>query len=341
MTCGRRVRGVHAVFAASVLSLGLLLSACTGDGESAAFQREFADESSIESMELTSHDNQPFTGGVSGDVIVREAVTDAEFTELAARVGSYTREHVGRMRGRVSLVVRGLEMVVTGDEQTDDDHVRLLLALRTDMSVMSAVIAEVSVSVGTTTAEEAIRLARNLPARLEDVATDRPWQLSVRSEGGEVAVTGDATAMAAAVRLWETLSASVPLTGIRAQEDSGVTATLRHEADVSRAQAVVAGMALGDDMTPTFASDLVRLGDSDGEDARLLLSRLDPDMRARIAYVWISDTRIQVAVRTEADFTVLASPVDTALPSHISEAWLVLSDDVETRVAVRPASADR
>jgi hypothetical protein len=338
MMRGTRGGGTRVVPATSLLILSLIVTGCTGDGESRAFQREFADDPVVESMELTSHDNQPSTGGVSGDVVARETASDEEIAALAARIGDYTRDNADRMRGKVSLAVGGIEMVVTGDAAIDDERARLLLALRADPSVTSAAIEETTVSVTGGSAEEAILWARDLPPLLEDIAPSRPWRMSIRSADDCVALTGEAALMADAARLWDAVVARVPVSGIRARDDDErFIVALRHEADLAGARAASADLSLGGGMSTAFESDLIRLGDSDGEDARLLFSRLDEPTRARISYVWISDTRIQVAVRTDDDLASLADVVDAALPPRISEAWLVSENDADTRLAVRPS----
>ncbi|GAA3646777.1 hypothetical protein GCM10022202_02540 [Microbacterium marinilacus] len=327
---------MRAALMAALLSATLLLAAgCTGDGESAAFQRAFADDPSVESMKLTSHDNQPFTGGVSGEVVAREALADEDFAALVGRIGDYTRENGDRMQGRVSLVVDGFEMEVTGDEGHDDEAVGLLLALRADARVISATVGDSSlVLVGSGTAE-AVELARDLPALRDEVAPGLPDTATVRAEDGDVDLRGSTAARGDALRLWDALTAEVPLAGLRARNEPVVVVALRDESDLSAARRVAAGVALGPGTSVRFASDVVRLGDSDGEDARLLLSSLDEELRDRIAYVWISGARVQVAVRIEADLAGMADAVDAALPARITDASMVLESDPATSLSVR------
>jgi len=329
-------RDMRALIAVSVLGLSLAFAGCTGDGEARAFERAFGGDPIVESMELTSRDNQPFTGGVSGDVFIDPAATDAEFLELVAGVGDYTRENADRMGGRVSLDVGGLEMTVTGDQATDDGSARLLVALRTDPSIVSASVDGVSASIESGSAEEAIELARELPALMTGFAPDGRWHLGVRDTAGSVSIAGGAAEFEDAIGVWDAIGAEVPLAGIHARYDERMVVALRHESDLGRARAVPLEL----EEEPAFESDLVLLGDSDGADARQFLENLSADDRARIAYVWISDVRVQIAVHNKDDLAPLVETVDAALPQRISEAHLVWVEDVHTGVEVRePAEA--
>ena len=324
-------RGMRTLIAVAVLGLSLASAGCTGDGEARAFTAAFGGDPIVESMELTSHDNQPFTGGVSGDVFVNPTATDDEFLDLTARVGDYTREHAERMRGQVSLDIGGLEMAVTGDQSADDESARLLVALRSNPSILSGSVDSASASVESGSAEEAIELARELPALMTDVASGDRWHLGVRDTAGSVSIAGDAAQFTDAMGVWDAIGAEVPLAGIRARRDERMIVALRHESDLGRARAV----PLDGGAEPAFESDLVQLGESDGADARQFLENLAPDERARIAYVWISDVRVQIAVHDEADLVPLVETVDAALPPRIAEARLVWAEDVHTRVEVR------
>ncbi|GGO59593.1 hypothetical protein GCM10010910_02930 [Microbacterium nanhaiense] len=339
MTGEKRGRRRRTAVATIALGLAVLLAGCTGDGEAAAFAREFRDDPAVESMELTSHDNQPFTGGVRGDVVVRDTATDGSVSDLVGRIGDYTRANADRMRGRVTLIVDGLKTEVTGDRAVDDAHLRLLLTLRSDDRVRGASIRDAAVGVYGAAADVAIDLARDLPAVVERNTPGEEWLLSVRSEDGAVSLRGDSAILGTGVRLWDVLGSVVPLTGIRVEDTSRIEIALRHESDLPRARAAASELALANDPEVVFASDLVRLGDSDGEDARLLLSRLEEVTRERVVYVWVSDTRMQVAVRNEDDLSALAGPIEAAIPARITEASLVVDGAPDTSVDIRTTGA--
>ncbi|WP_243226772.1 hypothetical protein [Microbacterium sp. CIAB417] len=215
---------------ASTLALtAMLVSGCTGDGEAGAFAAEFAGDPAVASVELTSHDNQPFTGGVSGQVVAREGVADHEVSALADRLSSYTRENGERMRGLVSLL------------------------------------------------------------------------------------------------------ADMPLAGMRLRDDALVM-TLAKEEDYARAADRAATLTSDGEPRLAFASDLIRLGETDGALTRDLVERLDDPELECIAYVWESGSRLQIAVTSQRYLDAVARSVTAALPEGTTHAWVVVDGDPESRV---------
>lgn len=331
-------RGASALI---VLALSAaLLVGCTGDGQVGQFKRAFSGDPAVASMELTSHDNQPFTGGVSGEVFARDGLDDESFSALAERISEYTAQHGEEMRGLVSLVVDGYRLRVTGDAAADSAAVDTLLALRADDRVRSAGVGESSIGVVAADTDAAVSVARGLPSPIDSDVADSFRFFRVSSEDGAIDIGGELPDLANALATWDALDIDVPLQGMRLSEGSLVV-TLQHEADFGRAQQLVAAMPDGG-TTPRLASDLVRLGlSSDGSRARELLSRLDAEVLPKIAWVWESDTRLQVAVRGGEDPEELIDILSDALPAGTTDATVRTADDVDSSIDIPLAAAAR
>ena len=315
------------------------LTACTGDSAAGDFRRAFADDPAVASLELTSHDNQPFTGGVSGDVVARDGLPDEDVLALAGRLGDYTEEHAAAMQGRVTLVADRLECEITGEGGQDDECVSVLIALRADGRATSGTISPPSVSVATPGVGDGVSLARDLPTVLAAVTPERSWAITIRSDDGAVHLDGmDAGRSSAVVSAWDGISADVPLTGVSSDEEEGVTFALAHEADLARASDLAAPFFAGSDVEVRFSSELVQLGESDGRAARAFLDGLDAAVAADIDSVWESNARMQVFVATARKLPGLVRPVLAGLPAEITEVDLVASDD-DTRVGLPHAAS--
>lgn len=333
----RSLLRVSAVGAAAGLIL-VVLTGCTGDSAADDFRRAFTDDPAVAALELTSHDNQPFTGGVSGDVVARDDLPDDEVVALAARLGDYTEQHAAAMQGRVTLVADRFECEIAGEDGQDDECVSALLALREDGRATSGTISPPSVWVSTPGVDDGVSLARDLPTVLAAVAPEQSWGITIRSEDGAVNLDGmDAGRSSAVVSAWDGISAELPLTGVSSDEDEGVTFALAREADLARASDLAAQFLADTDVEVRFSSDLIQLGDSDGRAARAFLAGLDADVAASIESVWESDSRMQVTVATSRDLPGLVGPVLAGVPAEITGVELVASDD-DTRVGLQPAA---
>lgn len=321
---------MFAVAAAFALT-AMLVSGCTGDGEAGAFAAEFGDDPAIVSVELTSHDNQPFTGGVSGQVVARAELADHELSALADRLSSYTRENSERMRGLVSLLADDVELIVTGHLETDAAAAETALTLRADERVMSAEIAESFIAVVGADVGASIELIRSLPQLAATAPSEAGSELFVRTEDRVVDVGDAPQRVAGALAAWDALVAEVPLTGMRLR-DAALVVTLAQEEDYARAADRAAGLESDAEPRLAFASDIIRLGEADGARARDLVGRLDDSELERIAYVWESGSRLQIAVTSKHHLDAVARSVTGALPEGTTEAWVVVDGDSESRV---------
>ncbi|GAA2582746.1 hypothetical protein [Microbacterium binotii] len=317
---------------ASALALtAMLVSGCTGDGEAGAFAAKFGDDPAVASAELTSHDNQPFTGGVSGQVVAREGLADHEVSALVDRLSSYTRENGERMRGLVSLLADDVELIVTGHLETDTAAVRTALTLRADERVMSAEIAESFIALVSADVDTAIQLMRDLPALVAQAPPEARSELFVRTDDRAVDVGDAPQRVAGALAAWDALVAEMPLTGMRLRDDVLVT-TLAQEADYARAAERARVLLPEAESRLAFASALIRLGESDGARARDLVGRLDASELERIAYVWESGSRLQIAVTAKHHLDAVARSVTAALPEGTTEAWVVVEGNPDSRI---------
>lgn len=317
--------------AAALALTAVLVSGCTGDGEAGAFAAEFSDDPAVASLELTSHDNQPFTGGVSGQVVAREGLTDHEVSALVDRLSSYTRENGERMRGLVSLLADDVELIITGHLETDAAAVGTALALRADERVMSAEIAESFIALVSADVGAAVELIRDLPELTATAPPEARVELFVRTEDRVVDVGDAPQRVAGALAAWDALVAEVPLTGMRLRDDVLVM-TLAQEADYARAAERARVLLPEAEPRLAFASELIRLGESDGVRARDLVDRLDTHDLERIAYVWESGSRLQIAVTSKRHMDAVARSVTAVLPEGTTEAWVVVDGDPDSRV---------
>ncbi len=317
--------------AAALALTAVLVSGCTGDGEAGAFAAEFGDDPAVASLELTSHDNQPFTGGVSGQVVAREGLTDHEVSALVDRLSSYTRENGERMRGLVSLLADDVELIITGHLETDAAAVGTALALRADERVMSAEIAESFIALVSADVGAAVELIRDLPELTATAPPEARVELFVRTEDRVVDVGDAPQRVAGALAAWDALVAEVPLTGMRLRDDVLVM-TLAQEADYARAAERARVLLPEAEPRLAFASELIRLGESDGVRARDLVDRLDAHDLERIAYVWESGSRLQIAVTSKRHMDAVARSVTAVLPEGTTEAWVVVDGDPDSRV---------
>lgn len=307
----RRRRSVAFPLAA-LLSL-LLLSACTGDGAAAGFEAAFADDPAVASLELTSRDNHAFTGGVSGEVIADDRVTEDQWAALVDRVSAYTAAHAEAMGGRVSVVGSGLSLLVTGAGAEDAAAARLLLALRAEPGFASADLTSergTHVAVRTIATEDALAIASRIPERARAAGVALPPTVRVRTVDEATDLDAlSASELADVTATWAAVSAEVPAVGIRS-DGTAMTLALASEADLERAETAARPVAAA--LPVRFASDTVRLGDADGEIARAFWAALDPADRDGVQFVWESDRALQVMAVDAAAVPGLVAPVRRA-----------------------------
>jgi hypothetical protein len=290
-----------------------LLTACTGDRAAADFEAAFVDDPAVVSIELTSHDNQPFTGGVSGEVLAAAGLPDDEFSALVDRLSGYTAAHADSMRGQVTVVGEDVSLPVTGVAADDASNARLLLSLRTQPGFLSAALTldhRAHVAARVVTADDALALAQRVPSLAEDAGIAAAPGARVRTADDMTDLSALSTAqLAEAAAVWAAVTREVPAVGIRA-DGTAITIALSQESDLARAAAAAASVR--DTSQIRFASDLVRLGDADGALARALWDELGIDARETVDYVWESNAVLQVATIDAGSLPGAVTPVAAA-----------------------------
>lgn len=300
---------------APVLLVLALLTACTGDPAVSDFDEAFRADPAVETLDLTSHDNQPFTGGVSGDVHAVSGLDDAGFVALVGRVSAYVAERDDVMQGGITILGEAISLVVSGSPAADEANVRLLLELR-DLQGVEAVDLtqpdDLQVAARVDGPDAALDFVRALPAAAADAGVDGP-AFDVRTADHLtylIGAAGDTLEYASTV--WASVAESVALEGI-GTDGAAIVLMLANEADISAAQAAAAQVEQrapsGASQQVRFASDVVRLGDADGMLARAVLAQLAAETRAQIRWIWESDGALQVMAASAADVPGLIEEV--------------------------------
>lgn len=325
--------------AAVLLCLALVFTtACTGDGAASEFDDAFRDDPAVASLELTSHDNQPFTGGVSGVLHARAGLTDDEVTDLVDRVSSYTAAHTDSMRGRVAVVADEVTMTVAGDTEGDARDARLLLTLRADERVVAATVAEhLAVTAGDALdARDLITMLWHEPTITASVRT-----ITVDTADGAISVTGDPVSTALSGAVWDAAAQVAELSGIRA-DDTRIVLRLAHEGDLAAATAAARGALAGSPIRLAVESDRIRLGsDATGDAARALLTDLTTADAARIAFLWTDDHALQVNAESMAELTALAAALVGPATSSFDTVAIRFADSPETSLTLPEGDAGR
>jgi len=297
----------------------LLLTGCTGDRAAADFEASFRDDPAVASLELTSHDNQPFTGGVSGDLHAVAGLSDDDLIALVDRVSAYTVEYAESMRGHITVISDAVTLVVRGPQTADASRAAFALGVLAEPGVASVELGGAdrdTLTARVADVDDAFALVGRLPdmAVAHGLAAAPAFHLRTPDATTDLAGAGGDT-LGSAREVWTTLSQALSLSGVRVGDDV-ITITLADEADAAAAAAIAAGM----DDTIRFASPTVRLGvDGDGALARGFLAAVSADVRAQIAHVWESAGTLRVAAvaadRVPALLWEIArtTPIDPAL----------------------------
>lgn len=314
--------GIRMACAALVGVLLIALTACaSGDGVKRSFSQQFAGDPAVLSVDLSSADNMPFTGGVGGTVTLRDGLSDAAIRDFAERVGEFATQHAGDGAGsrvRIDLVMSDWAFPVLAAPQANDALLTLLSELRADQRVDAATLsskqyqADVThVTLVAATPAEIPALIIDAPAAFAAAGMSPPMTLkSPADEPAPIEVSGHMGPWAdAAFRAYDALRAEIPLTSFRAEADA-VTVTLAHEVDLDRARALTQA-ALGSTSAEVFfQSDLVTLfPGARGDQARSLLAQVGPDALAGVVSVWTNDQSATLTLDSTAYLAELARAI--------------------------------
>ncbi len=333
----------------------LLLAACSGDSVRGDFARTFGDDPAVAGFELSTADNQAFTGGLSADVDVRPDASDDAFRSLVTQLSAFAAErsgtevHITVHTPSISLPV--VASATTTAAITDAAHDLLTvpgvesveLVAANDAERISAVTLDLSLP-SPTDFTAAFALAREVPDRLAEIAIASGPHITLRDPAAYFTVQGPPGSWwsnAEATLLGLTDSAPVAaVTGVRASPD-GIVITLDDEFEVAAATARLAKQALTSDYPVAFASPLVSLGaEATGAPARALLGGLEDADRALIESIWTDDAGATFSAASPADAEALASAI-SAQPESADFASLTIvvgaPDDPELSVTAEPS----
>ena len=103
--------------ASGVIVAALLLSACSsvnaGSASKQDLERAFAEDPAIESMDLRVANDLPWVGGVSGDIIAKEGLDEADLRALIERLAKFSASHKG-CSVSVGVIIVSFAVVIIG-----------------------------------------------------------------------------------------------------------------------------------------------------------------------------------------------------------------------------------
>jgi len=313
----------------SVLGLFLLtlvLAGCvSGDAVLGSFEREFANDPAVVSVDLSSADNMPFTGGVGGTVVLHDGLHDEQVREFVHRIVDFRAQTNGdrnEARVRIDLVMDGwkLPVLATGDANTA--LLDVVFALARDPRVRSGTIISSDfgsdidhVSLVTATTTDFPTLITEAPAAFAETGQN-PLITLHSPEGAEsaVEVSGVMRAWAQeAFGAFEALQDQMPVTSFSAEE-SEITITLANERDVDAARMVVEHHLDPAQVEVFYQSDLVTLAPgAHGDRVREALARIDASLQPGLVAVWTDDRSMTVSADTVTSAQRMTEPLAEVL----------------------------
>lgn len=313
----------------SVLGLFLLtlvLAGCvSGDATLGSFEREFANDPAVVSVDLSSADNMPFTGGVGGTVVLDDGLDDEQVREFVHRIVDFRAQTDGdreESRVRIDLVMDGWKLPVLATDDANTALLDVVFALVRDPRVLSGTIISSDfgsdidhVSLVTATIADFLTLITDAPTAFAETGRNPPITLH-SPEGAEVAVE-----VSGVMRGWaqeafgafEVLQDQIPVTSFSAEEPE-ITITLANEGDVEAARMVVEQHLDPAQVEVFYQSELVTLAPgAHGDRAREVLARIDADLQAGLVAVWTDDRSMTVRADTVASAQRITEPLAKVL----------------------------
>lgn len=352
----RRRRGfVSTLLGALLGASALLLAACSGDSVRGDFARTFGDDPAVAGFELSTADNQPFTGGLSADVRVEPSASDDALRGLVDRLSEFDASRPGT---EVHITVRTptLTVPIFAEATTSAATIEAALDLAAVADVGSieftAADADERISAVTLQLEAsappeystAFALARDIPDRLAEIAIASGPHITLRDPAAHFTVQGPpgtwwSDAEATLLSLTDPAPA-VPVAGVRASPD-GIVITVGDESEVAAATTRIAEQASTNDYPVAFASPLVSLGsDAAGVPARALLDGLGVADRALIESIWTDDARATFSAASPINAEALASAISAQPESAVFASLTIVvgaPDDPELSVTTEPS----
>lgn len=287
-----------AVACAAAMSLTGCLA---GSAEVADFTREFADAPAVERLDLSTADNMPFTGGVSGTVFLRPDLDDAQRRAFSEDVRGFGEDLIGDAsdpRYRIDLDADGWRFPVLIDRPANEDVLDLVENYHSDSRVVSGAVRSsdsrrtvdhVSLFVAAPTDVFALfaESEKALPAAARNAA------LTVETPGdASVAVHVEGRPgpwLQTAREVYGGILAALPLRAFRVSATE-LTLKVPDENDAGAAATLAASLLDGAPVDVFVQSDLVTLAPgASGATTRALLSGLDAAAHTGLLAVWTDD----------------------------------------------------
>ena len=352
----RRRRGfVGTLLGALLGASALLLAACSGDSVRGEFARTFGDDPAVAGFELSTADNQPFTGGLRADVRVQPSASDDALRGLVDRLSGFDAARSGT-EVRITVRTPTLTVPIFAEATTSAATIEAALDLAAvadvgsveltaadDQERVSAVRLQLERS-APSDYSTAFALAREIPDRLATIAVASGPHITLRDPAAHFTVQGPPgtwwlDAEATLLSLTDPAPA-VRVAGVRASPDS-IVITVGDESEVPAATARLAEHALTSDYHVAFASPQVSLGTAaTGAPARALVDGLGDTERATVESLWTDDARATFTAASPADAEALASALSARPEATAFELLTVIvgaPDDPELSVTSEPS----
>ncbi|GAA1320446.1 hypothetical protein ACFSWE_04920 [Leucobacter albus] len=292
------------------------------------FAREFSRDPAVVELDLSSADNQAFTGGVGGEVSLRDDITDAELRAFGERVREFAVDHDTRVLGsagpsnvRISVLFDGWRVPVLLDEAQGDALLDATKELRGDSRVDAVVFNSVefttvvdSATIEIADGDTAFAMLAESPGLFAQLAPSPTLTVTTQPGAAARVVLAGAPGpwLGSARAAYDGLTAELALTGFEADQEAA-TITLANEADLARAEALARAALQGSTLAVTFQSDLVTLfPGATGGAARALLAELPENARAALESVWTDDRALKLGATDTAAVAALARAIDGA-----------------------------
>lgn len=293
------------------------LTGCiTGDGTAGEFGRLLAEYPVVEEFELSSADNMPFTGGVSGVVKLSDDTSDAQLRDLSEGIVEFaaddelqTEDHTANQpsRVRVDLDFDGWRFPVLTAPESQQALLDVILDQRSDASIVSGAVSSRAyredvtyVALQLTDAADAFAALDAASARYSE-ASMNPVVEADGSMAGEVSIElvgRSGPWLALAQQSYDAVGARVPLS-VFAADAERISVTVGDERDAPLAASVVKAELGGSGITVFVQSELLALSPgATGEAARAVFATLDPAVVSSVESAWTDDRALQLRIDT-------------------------------------------
>lgn len=306
-------------------ALSLALAGCMAGSEwVSSFSREFSDDPAVASLDLTTADNMPFTGGVGGTVLLRDGLDDAQtraISEDVRKFGEQVESPPDDPRFRITLDSDGWTFPVLADASSNSALLDLVLAFRADPRFASGEIRSADyrstvshVSVTTTHTADAFTAFSEATTAFSTLGPSAGFTITGPSDPeGSLKLSGNPGPwVQPAQQVYDALRSTVSLASFRAEESS-ITVTVSDESDAASAEEIAMVALDGAPLDIFVQSDLITLfPGARGTSARSVLAGLDANARDLIVGVWTDDASVSLHVDSVASAGTVAEALSHA-----------------------------